>query len=151
VGKQSLFIVRTVRDTDTVCGQSVPHRKHNTSPLRNTQIHCVGSPYLIGNITSPLQSPALLCCLRKHSLFIARTVRNTQIHCVGSPYLIGNITPPQQSPALICCLRKHSLFIVRTVRNTQIHCVGRMQRFSDVKADGSYTDRCVVSGQAVTR
>jgi hypothetical protein len=42
--------------------QSVPHRKH---------------------ITSPLQSTTGKCCLGKQSLFVVRTIRNTQIHCVG--------------------------------------------------------------------
>jgi hypothetical protein len=55
--------VRTAH-TDTLCGQSVPHRKH---------------------ITSPLQSPTGSCCVEKQLLFAVRTVRNTQIHCVGSP------------------------------------------------------------------
>jgi hypothetical protein len=59
VGKQSLFAVRTVRNTQM---QSVPHRRH---------------------ITSPLQSPTGYCCVGKQSLFAVRTVRNTQIHCVG--------------------------------------------------------------------
>jgi hypothetical protein len=41
--------------------QSVPNRKH---------------------ITSPLRSPTGYCCLGKQSLFIVRTTRNTQIHSV---------------------------------------------------------------------
>jgi hypothetical protein len=50
--------------TNTLCGQntqSVPHRKH---------------------ITSPLQSQTGSCCFGKQSLFIVRTTRNTQIHSV---------------------------------------------------------------------
>jgi hypothetical protein len=35
LGKQSLFTVRATRNTDTLCGPSVPHhRKHITSPLQ---------------------------------------------------------------------------------------------------------------------
>jgi hypothetical protein len=41
------------------------------------------SPYLTGNITSPLQSPTGYCCLGKQSLFTVGTVRSTQIHSVG--------------------------------------------------------------------
>jgi hypothetical protein len=67
--EQSLFIVRTVR---------------------NTQIHCVSSPYLTGNISARVSNRLML--FREQSLFIVRTVRDTQIHCVGSPYRKGNIT-----------------------------------------------------------
>jgi hypothetical protein len=38
------------------------------------------SPYLTGNITSPLQSPTGQWCLEKQSLFTVRTVRNTQMY-----------------------------------------------------------------------
>jgi hypothetical protein len=35
LGKQSLFTMTTARNTDTLYGQSVPHRKHITSPLQS--------------------------------------------------------------------------------------------------------------------
>jgi hypothetical protein len=73
---RSLFTMRITRNTQIRCGQPVPHRKHHgsaTEPnrlmlfgktvavycedIRNTHIHYVGSPYLAGNTTSPLQSP----------------------------------------------------------------------------------------------
>jgi hypothetical protein len=78
LGKESLFIVRTIR---------------------NTQMHCVGkmqSAYLTGRtLRLHYKSQPVNFLLWKQSPFIVRTLRNTQIHCVGrmqSLYLTGNIS-----------------------------------------------------------
>jgi hypothetical protein len=65
--KQSLFVVRTVWNTQIQC---VPHRKH---------------------FTSPLQSPTGLCCEGKQSLFTVRTVRTAH-----TDRLCGQSVPHRQ-------------------------------------------------------
>jgi hypothetical protein len=62
--------------TYTLCGQSVPHRRHITS----------------------LTEPNRLMLGGKQSLFVVRTVRNTQIHCGQPVPTRRHITSPLQSP-----------------------------------------------------
>jgi hypothetical protein len=97
-------------DTDTLCGQSVPHRRHIHLAVltsQDTYRYSVGNPYLTGD-TYTLCGQSVPH--RKHRYTVAvRTSQETQIHCgqsiphrrhrytVGSPYLTGD---------------------------TQIHCVG---------------------------
>jgi thioredoxin-related protein len=189
LGKQSLFIARTIRNTDTVrisqethyvsapepnrlmlFGETVAvycenHTEH-TDTVRNSQethyvsatkpnrlmlfgeavavycenhIHIQSVPHK-KHFTSPLQRTTSYCCLRKQSLFIVRTVRNTDTVRTSHETHYVSTTKPNRlmlfgETVAVYCENHTEHTDTLCGQNTEIHCV---------KKCGSYTNHCVV-------
>jgi hypothetical protein len=91
LGKQSLFTVRTIRDT---------------------QIPCVGSPYLIANITSATQPKRLI--LFGETRCLLSEPYGTHRYTVVCPYLTGNTSRLRYTAQQVNAVWRKS------------RCVGRM-------------------------
>jgi hypothetical protein len=104
LGKQSLFIVRTER---------------------NTQIHSVGSPYLTGHtLHLRYRAQPVNAVWETVAVYCENHTEHTNALCVQTVPHRKHVTSPLLGPTCYGRLGKHSLFIVRTERNTQIHSVG---------------------------
>jgi hypothetical protein len=81
-------------DTNTLWGQSVPHRRHRYTvgavcTSQETQIHCGGSMYLTGD-TDTLWGQFVPHRRHRYTVGAVCTSQETQIHCGGSLYLTGD-------------------------------------------------------------
>jgi hypothetical protein len=121
LGKQSLFIARTVRDT---------------------QIHYVGRIYSnsvrISQETHYVSGtkPNRLMLLGKQSLFIVRTIRNTQIHCVDRIY--SNSVRTSQETRYVSATKPNRLMLFR--ETVAVYCENHTEHINTLYGQVMYNN-----------